>query len=85
MYALDVTRLDYRPGQSWSPLQAADGGASIEAWVIKNTFTTGVVDCQVKVMPKSKILDKDHPAQGVKLSIDGSGLGKRALNLSRRK
>ena len=83
MYALDVARLDYRPGQSWSPLQAADGGASIEAWVIKNTFTTGVVNCQV--MPKSKILDKDDAAQGVKLSIDGSGLGKRALNLSRRK
>jgi hypothetical protein len=41
----DVTRLDYRPGQSWPPLQAADGGASIEAWAIKDTFTTGVVDC----------------------------------------
>jgi hypothetical protein len=28
MYALHVTRLDYRLGQSWSPLQAADDGAS---------------------------------------------------------
>jgi hypothetical protein len=46
MYALDVTRLDYRLGQSWSPLQAADGGASMEAWVIKDTFMTGVLDCQ---------------------------------------
>jgi hypothetical protein len=46
MYALDVTRLDCRLGQSWSPLQAADDGASIEAWVIKDTFMTGVLDCQ---------------------------------------
>jgi hypothetical protein len=46
MHALDVTRLDCRLGQSWSPLQAADGGASMEAWVIKDTFMTGVLDCQ---------------------------------------